>query len=177
MCRQRQAISIHAPREGSDAVPVVNTGTPVNFNPRSPRGERPPDSIGQRRGQCISIHAPREGSDGAIYFFDGKTMKFQSTLPARGATTLAGTPRITAKNFNPRSPRGERLFYRRLVGCRFGISIHAPREGSDVRFTVQMCCGADFNPRSPRGERLRCLLKTKGFRKFQSTLPARGATL
>ena len=82
---------------------------------------------------------------------------------------------------------------------RRGISIHAPREGSDRRtilytrstFVFQSTLPARgatadtalpasprnyFNPRSPRGERLLpasvlCILSI-----FQSTLPARGAT-
>ena len=43
------------------------------------------------------------------------------------------------------------------------ISIHAPREGSDSRPALRVVIQEDFNPRSPRGERhhhqerLRCL--------------------
>ena len=33
--------------------------------------------------------------------------------------------------FNPRSPRGERLRQQHLAGALDGISIHAPRVGSD----------------------------------------------
>ena len=79
---------------------------------------------------------------------------FQSTLPARGATRgLTGKPRLTL------------------------ISIHSPREGSDKLVFVLIIVIADFNPRSPRGERhgQRGLL-CKG-EEFQSTLPARGATI
>ena len=56
-------ISIHAPREGSDT-------------------ER-------RRAQMlhdISIHAPREGSDKWGGIIHPLPKRFQSTLPARGAT-------------------------------------------------------------------------------------------
>ena len=56
---------------------------------------------------------------------------FQSTLPARGATF--------AQNFENNQVL---------------ISIHAPREGSDVRFCARYARVGDFNPRSPRGERL-----------------------
>ena len=34
----------------------------------------------------VSIHAPREGSDGIVVDLTGPTFKFQSTLPAKGAT-------------------------------------------------------------------------------------------
>ena len=79
--------------------------------------------------------------------------QFQSTLPARGATHQGLDMAVVDNNFNPRSPRGERLFYKfmmTLIGnfnprsprgerptkflttsTIFTISIHAPREGSD----------------------------------------------
>ena len=51
---------------------------------------------------------------------------FQSTLPVRGATAIdfTNTTGIT-------------------------ISIHAPREGSDLTITIQVNAPEDFNPRSP----------------------------
>ena len=58
------AISIHAPRTGSDGLEIRQAGSGCDFNPRSPYGERrlPP---GIRHPQnFISIHAPRTGSDG-----------------------------------------------------------------------------------------------------------------
>ena len=57
-------ISIHAPRVGSDR-----------------RLERP-----KRRVSPISIHAPRVGSDSATRTRRGANTRFQSTLPAWGAT-------------------------------------------------------------------------------------------
>ena len=58
----------------------------VYFNPRSPHGERPKRQWGRLNLQ-----------------------KFQSTLPARGATLyVGGEYYITYGNFNPRSPHGER---------------------------------------------------------------------
>ena len=55
---------------------------------------------------------------------------FQSTLPARGATWC-----------NP--PYGRRI----------GISIHAPRTGSDGAADNFRTYAGNFNPRSPHGER------------------------
>ena len=58
----------------------------------------------------ISIHAPREGSDRAERAIkDYIRAKFQSTLPARGATLRPDD-----------------------ADAHCGISIHAPREGSDL---------------------------------------------
>ena len=128
---QQSYISIHAPRTGSDIVCCTAKPVEAHFNPRSPHGER---------------HD----------FADVKCLKsrFQSTLPARGATGLISPVQIFLM-----------------------ISIHAPRTGSDF-----FCCAAgsvisNFNPRSPHGERLIATgLYKNGWKIFQSTLPARGAT-
>ena len=127
--------------------------------------------------RIISIHAPRVGSDLETMHFSAPRIGFQSTLPVWGATPCVTqscspshisihAPRVgsdgllrmrlfqTKKNFNPRSPCGERLFNRfcHLYGRRYfnprspcgerqlmdaetwitpEISIHAPRVGSD----------------------------------------------
>ena len=79
---------------------------------------------------------------------------FQSTLPAGGATTASRRCSV--------SPI---------------ISIHAPRGGSDQNPSRWYHDRHDFNPRSPRGER-RCIgIFGRLLSKFQSTLPAGGATL
>ena len=106
-----------------------------------------------REGLQISIHAPRTGSDRFLSVASSTTGAFQSTLPARGATRhqlpvfLPQTISIHAprtgsdgeavdslravRDFNPRSPHGERPVRRRPAPCR--------------RW--------NFNPRSPHGER------------------------
>ena len=111
----------------------------------------------------ISIHAPRTGSDLAIGRPLPKSHAFQSTLPARGATAglphlvscpadfnprsphgerrAAGTKRGHGQtDFNPRSPHGERPEYRLCRDLQSGISIHAPRTGSDHPASVQFVC-------------------------------------
>ena len=107
--------------------------------------------------------------------------------------------KTVVSHFNPRSPHGERRTGDTQVKARFGISIHAPRTGSDtIRKTVVSRIvisihaprtGSDrlssgrtttplyFNPRSPHGERLLRLYRRRHSALFQSTLPARGATL
>ena len=146
----------------------------MNFNPRSPRGERP---FGK-------LHPLRQPG-------------FQSTLPSRGATSAQKLPFRGYRNFNPRSPRGERPGIQALsvfspqfqstlpsrgatvdlLGLGGGalISIHAPLAGSDSALPFRAYAliifqstlpsrGATgtsgnhthhrhFNPRSPRGER------------------------
>ena len=147
-------ISIHAPREGSDSRTRFDIKPGNYFNPRSPRGERPDRADSQRtRGENFNPRSPR-GERRHKTHNCAKKRKFQSTLPARGATSRFCQFTHDKDNFNPRSPRGERRGL--CVICRpfFIISIHAPREGSDAQCPVFRLSQCHFNPRSPRGERL-----------------------
>ena len=151
----KEIISIHASREGSDVrCYAYMFNVRPYFNPRFPRGKR------------LLYHRPR-----------GRVHQFQSTLPAREATS--------ERPWHP-GPRP--------------ISIHASREGSDSVFHGQ--CGiqvtfqstlpareatrmasfcfsslSHFNPRFPRGKRHFTLQDPESIVLFQSTLPAREATL
>ena len=79
-------------------------------------------------------------------------------------------------NFYPRSPRGERRPADGLLHPRRPISIHAPREGSDIGRCASVNACHHFYPRSPRGERP-TFYQSRGLLSiFLSTLPARGAT-
>ena len=124
----------------------------INFNPRSPCGERQVYFMLISDRIKISIHAPRVGSD------------------LKPELVRASSP-----DFNPRSPCGERLhimddlmdtlqFQSTLPvwGATFPdnpirdyiqISIHAPRVGSDAAATATTAAPPNFNPRSPCGER------------------------
>ena len=104
---------------------------------------------------------------GALYFnprspygerrcasFDGRRgSAFQSTLPVRGATSF---PCYTCEHK--------------------GISIHAPRTGSDQIPSGSTNTYTNFNPRSPYGERRQIVGVVRPNYQFQSTLPVRGAT-
>ena len=79
-------ISIHAPRMGSDDLADLIL-----------------DTISR-----ISIHAPRMGSDSAFLERPELHFQFQSTLPGWGATKPIQGDRQNRKDFNPRSPDGER---------------------------------------------------------------------
>ena len=57
------------------------------------------------------------------------------------------------------------------------ISIHAPREGGDSSANRCRSCWIHFNPRPPRGGRLVPDISMKTCVLFQSTPPARGATM
>ena len=169
------AISIHAPRVGSDRELPGVPDAADDFNPRSPCGERHDNGQPTDGGRDISIHAPRVGSD-----FIGKVARKLSA------------------NFNPRSPCGERPTkeYGIIAVVRFQstlpvwgatptgssrpawrkISIHAPRVGSDRRTDTPTGGKSNFNPRSPCGERLACAALSADISAFQSTLPVWGAT-
>ena len=149
----------------------------IDFNPRSPHGERRASWLSAYAHSGISIHAPRTGSD--------------HYSPISNTTTM---------DFNPRSPHGERRWHFLRRFARHGnISIHAPRTGSDLGQPVREpqrkqfqstlpARGATFlpadggkgdyfNPRSPHGERPVCSDTRSHLQDtFQSTLPARGAT-
>ena len=124
-------ISIHAPREGGDPVLGAGDHGHPNFNPRPPRG-------GRRKARCTCFW----------------TFPFQSTPPARGATSRPAHRSRQRTHFNPRPPRGGRHSRRREFAASVSfqstppargatrrlrssaadpeISIHAPREGGDL---------------------------------------------
>ena len=81
------------PARGATVSPQKSTRT-TNFNPRSPHGERQGKGASPQPSPHISIHAPRTGSDAHARCPCSRQRAFQSTLPARGATTL--TERIGA---------------------------------------------------------------------------------
>ena len=127
-------------------------------------------------GITISIHAPLAGSDVFIVTDYVTGVVFQSTLPLRGATKAIMAGNLSSKNFNPRSPCGERLGNQQTMQLadifqstlplrgathrRMGkptdlrISIHAPLAGSDIQVEESPPVHGYFNPRSPCGERL-----------------------
>ena len=191
-----------------------------DFNPRSPDGERPGDHS-DRSGDAISIHAPRMGSDFPMSTISSIVCDFNPRSPDGERPAYRMRFEVHPNDFNPRSPDGERPSSSSLVpvlwdfnprspdGERLadplarlafrGISIHAPRMGSDRGQRRHRPHRPDFNPRSPDGERPRaprCSTRTSRYfnprspdgerrlrhrntmvtEKFQSTLPGWGAT-
>ena len=125
------SISIHAPREGGDAMRCCIGRSCPDFNPRPPRGGR----LCTRKGHF-------------------RVCVFQSTPPARGATLAMCRKK-----------------------CVLRISIHAPREGGDLDCPLCYHNNRNFNPRPPRGGRPLISAMFVSLRLFQSTPPARGATI
>ena len=147
-------ISIHAPREGRDRCPIARALLLHYISIHAPREGRDlqNDKFPQICG--ISIHAPREGRDwwrrppkgsnrnfnpraprGArqqIIGCDFNVAGFQSTRPARGATSTPARILSARCHFNPRAPRGARQPVCLPREPSDEISIHAPREGRDT---------------------------------------------
>ena len=107
-CRATAHISIHAPREGSDAERYHASVATATFQSTLPVREATRTCVRPKTTHYISIHAPREGSDSGN----------QSSNQPIGISIHA-----------PRE--GSDCHQKRKVRTRCFISIHAPREGSD----------------------------------------------
>ena len=167
-------ISIRAPLAGSDTRAYSLRYTHRHFNPRSPCGERlrpncrwswnlyfnPRSPCGERprgpardRRRHISIRAPLAGSDDP-----GRRAAalphISIRAPLAGSDQGDSGPRQEVRDFNPRSPCGERQ-----------------------QNALQYGPPQDFNPRSPCGERRVAWGAGSAPCPFQSALPLRGATL
>ncbi len=105
-----------------------------------------------------------------------RAVKFQSTLPMRGAT-LSVLPEVLIIDISIHAPHAgsDAKFF----GCHkiLVISIHAPHAGSDDQKVSTQIHTYDFNPRSPCGERRARSIPATPQLTFQSTLPMRGATI
>ena len=122
----------------------------LNFNPRSPHGERPCDLELFTCDFHISIHAPRMGSDVRPDLRNSSPSLFQSTLPAWGATHPACSL-VTWQKFQSTLPHGERQLQVFLLLASFCISIHAPAWGATVYMIRAWTRTVYFNPRSRMG--------------------------
>ena len=80
----------------------------------------------------ISIHAPREGGDSNFLMIATTCHLFQSTPPARGATTITGF-NVWYTYISIHAPRegGDSRLDSKALKADQPISIHAPREGGD----------------------------------------------
>ena len=170
-------ISIHAPRTGSDGLVSFQHSADGVFQSTLPaRGATFAAKVKAVHAGTFQSTLPARGATPVDRVKPYARNAFQSTLPARGATAWTTPSASGARNFNPRSPHGERrcrltwktspLIFQSTLPARgatfwipsytlfITISIHAPRTGSDMSI----------------------ILHTGAHGRFQSTLPARGAT-
>ena len=147
-------VSIHAPRAGRDAARTTPLQLSASFNPRAPRGAR--HEIESRTSDTTMFQSTRPARGATRRFHSVGMVRptFQSTRPARGATWAdpAGRGSVLVSIHAPRAGRDPRP---RRSAALAAVSIHAPRAGRDLP------------------ERL----KLFAWGEFQSTRPARGATL
>ena len=102
---------------------------------------------------------------------------FQSTRPARGATDSARRYKRLLTAFQSTRPARGATNVSICQRMSWRVSIHAPRAGRDMRVERQLWVRLSFNPRAPRGARPLTIAITGNLLAFQSTRPARGATL
>ena len=81
-------ISIHAPREGGDPDRAHEPSGDHHISIHAPREGGDMVSRAQTVISSISIHAPREGGDWTTRISPSTSGTFQSTPPARGATSV-----------------------------------------------------------------------------------------
>ena len=84
------------------------------------------------------------------------TLRFQSTLPMRGATTSELFFRKSVF-ISIHTPHAGSDFFQRCPADYFQISIHTPHAGSDDFGTIFSEVRIYFNPHSPCGERHRAI--------------------
>ena len=147
----------------------------IHFNPRSPRGERP----------IFRVQGAENG-------------KFQSTLPAWGATFLflpllrwhvisIHAPRVGSDTISTNADNRYTIFQSTLPAWGatkhllnrltfFRISIHAPRVGSDSTWCASISDSRRFQSTLPAWGATAAFLAFGKAKTFQSTLPAWGAT-
>ena len=150
--------------------------TPLNthFNPRSPWGERPWKQYCESVGLVFQSTLPVGGATGVVAICN-QIGQISIHAPRGGSDLPQGHQARTNRNFNPRSPWGERP-PACCSGCA-GTHFNPRSPWGERPDTAPASLHArNFNPRSPWGERQihgDCTRKTL---RFQSTLPVGGAT-
>ena len=142
------------PREGGDTMDLQDPGGAGGISIHAPpRGGRRIFRQGYPVRRAISIHAPPRGGRLRLSRCQRCQIVFQSTPPARGATTWGKYQTQRAK-----------------------ISIHAPREGGDVPHMLRCFWQKEFQSTPPARGATERSYRHKQPVGFQSTPPARGAT-
>ena len=150
LCAGGAAISIHAPRTGSDRGRADAQLWRWYFNPRSPHGER----------------------RSSILRDDARLDLFQSTLPARGATPPVPGAKPVLIYFNPRSPHGERLRKVTILSIRI-IGFAQKVYHKTVLLRISLAENAVILPKRPQNPVRTSLQKAGGLRFARAIRAAR----
>ena len=123
------SISIHAPREGSDV-----------------------EGKARATERLISIHAPREGGDCGFLKSPVYSLIFQSTPPARGATSRQFIKQADYFTFQSTPPArgGDPVLLSHLWDS-YKFQSTPPARGATRAASCRLARALDFNPRPPRG--------------------------
>ena len=124
--RRKPHISTHAPRTGSDRADYLDS-LPLPFQPTLPaRGATRYEEPNRVLTMDFNPRSPH-GERLVRLIVSPLIFAFQPTLPARGATHYAPEDCHTDSDFNPRSPHGERLFKHvyRICGLSFQPTLPA----------------------------------------------------
>ena len=138
---------------GERQAPSVSFLPGTYFNPRSPHGERQPATEPCASANIFQSTLPARGATSLIWR-ERRGRTFQSTLPARGATRV---PRRGGRDdhISIHAPRtGSDDMIRRKEGTVM-ISIHAPRTGSDA-VCLQKLLRVSISIHAPRTGSDRC---------------------
>ena len=149
----KHEISTHAPRTGSDCPFLPPNVLAGNFNPRSPHGERRCGNAERVLPRHFNPRSPH-GERHPMACLRAEQAHFNPRSPHGERRLPCRVRRCAVSHFNPRSPHGERPHRFCLRSPAVPISTHAPRTGSDQTL----------------------LSAVSTSRRFQPTLPARGAT-
>ena len=171
-------ISIHAPRAGSDVSHAVKVKPNIRFQSTLPvRGATPCAYVRVRMVSHFNPRSPCGERPSRPVAMPLSSATFQSTLPVRGATELGLSYSAAASGISIHAPRAGSDHYQNFRhSLQTVISIHAPRAGSDFGVPGDSALTTYFNPRSPCGERHAIKIIVNHGGEFQSTLPVRGAT-
>ena len=148
-----EGISIHAPLTGSDDLPRRFQISMLDFNPRSPYGERLKSAILDCPIPTFQSTLPLRGATGrSIRISDCPSISIHA--PLTGSDLFRSLSTMPPSDFNPRSPYGERRVGTEQRSCR--TSNFNPRSpyGERPASFARILLPHDFNPRSPYGERL-----------------------
>ena len=163
------------PARGATATADVNQGNVLDFNPRSPHGERRRAKFASQSRSRFQSTLPARGATVTRMQSPTFCRAFQSTLPARGATAPSPDPN-NYKQFQSTLPARGATLRTYPVDVRGTISIHAPRTGSDPSILCQFEQHFLFQSTLPARGATKSIACRSLYFQFQSTLPARGAT-
>ncbi len=171
-----EAISIHSPRAGRDAV-CCRFGRVLVISIHSPRAGR--DALAQFCG-LGNLNFNPLAPCGARRVRKGKTKPtsaFQSTRPVRGETLRASMTPTGKQEFQSTRPvRGETRHSGMIQRALTEFQSTRPVRGETSLPARPIRTPANFNPLAPCGARLKIFGLMLGMTRFQSTRPARGET-